>query len=129
MRFWLDANYITVCHKADTCDLSIYSAMSIGWSDAVWRVGAHCGADETVFQYPRSRPETDAGLASRHINNGLDRHGRHPQRDLPPFPQGRPLWHGGDPRNAPMIEIVTAALAFLSISVFLAQAFNAYRTG
>jgi hypothetical protein len=60
---------------------------------------------------------------------GLDHHGRHPQRDLPPFPQGRPLGHGGDPGSAPMIEIVTALLAFLSISVFLAHAFDAYRTG
>jgi hypothetical protein len=58
---------------------------------------------------------------------GIDHYGRYTQRDLPPFPQGRPLGHCGDPRGAPMIEIVTALLAFLSISVFLAHAFDAYR--
>jgi hypothetical protein len=31
--------------------------------------------------------------------------------------------------SAPMIEIVTALLTFLSISVFLAHAFDVYRTG
>jgi hypothetical protein len=48
---------------------------------------------------------------------------------LSPFPQGRPPWHGGNPGSAPMIEIVTALLAFLSIGVFVAHAFDAYRTG
>jgi hypothetical protein len=62
-------------------------------------------------------------------STGLDHYGHHPQRDLPPFPQGRRLWHCGDPGGAAMIEVVTALLAFLSISVFLAHAFDAYRTG
>jgi hypothetical protein len=34
-----------------------------------------------------------------------------------------------DPGSASMIEIVTALLAFLSIDVFLAHAFDTYRTG
>jgi hypothetical protein len=33
-----------------------------------WRSGSR--PDETVFQYPRSRPETDVGLASPLINSG-----------------------------------------------------------
>jgi hypothetical protein len=60
---------------------------------------------------------------------GCGHAGNHPQRYLSPIPQGRRLWHGGDPGSAPMIEIVTALLAFLSIGVFLAHAFDAYRTG
>jgi hypothetical protein len=62
-------------------------------------------------------------------STGLDHHGHHTQLDLPPFPQGRHRWHGGDPGSAPMIEIVTALLACLSISVFLAHAFDAVRRG
>jgi hypothetical protein len=60
---------------------------------------------------------------------GCDHAGYHPWRDLPPFSQGRPGGYRDDPGSTPMIEIVTALLALLSISVFLAHAFDAYRTG
>jgi hypothetical protein len=59
---------------------------------------------------------------------GCDHAGLTPQRDLPPISQGRPSRH----RNAggkAMTEIVVALLAFLSISVFLAHAFDAFHTG
>jgi hypothetical protein len=55
-------------------------------------------------------------------------HGRHPQRDLPPLPQGRRPWHRCDPGGAPMTDIATALLALISIGVFVAHAFDAYRT-
>jgi hypothetical protein len=57
----------------------------------------------------------------------FDHAGRHPEHDLPAIHQGRPLRHGGDPGSAPMTEIVTATLVFLSVAVFLAHAFDAYR--
>jgi hypothetical protein len=59
---------------------------------------------------------------------GFDHAGPHLQRDLPPFPQGRPSRHG-NAGGAAMTEIVVSLLAFLSISVFLAHAFDAYRAG
>jgi hypothetical protein len=59
---------------------------------------------------------------------GFDHAGPHPQRDLPPFPQERPSRYGNAGGKA-MTEIVVALLAFLSISVFLAHAFDAYRAG
>jgi hypothetical protein len=59
---------------------------------------------------------------------GFDHAGPHPQRHLGPISQGRPSRHGKAAGKA-MTEIVVALLAFLSISVFLAHAFDAYRTG
>jgi hypothetical protein len=56
---------------------------------------------------------------------GFDYAGPHPQRDLPPIPQGRPSGHGKAGGKA-MTEIVAALLVFLSISVFLAHAYDAY---
>jgi hypothetical protein len=56
--------------------------------------------NETVFHRPRSRPETDAGIASCPNN-----------------------------RRQAMTEIVTATLVLLSVAVFLAHALDAYRTG
>jgi hypothetical protein len=80
---------------------------------------------------PNSRnPPVHAGGRSTWIKTtGCDHAGEPPQRDLPPFSEGRPRWHGGDRESAAMIEIVAALLAFLSISVFLAHAFDAYRSG
>jgi hypothetical protein len=60
---------------------------------------------------------------------GLD-HGRnHTQRYLSPFPRDCRVWHGGYAGNAPMTEIVTTLLAVLSVGVFVAHAFDAYRMG
>jgi hypothetical protein len=59
---------------------------------------------------------------------GFDHDGPHPQRDLPPIPQGGLSRHGKAGGKA-MTEIVAALFVFLSISVFLAHAFDAYRTG
>jgi hypothetical protein len=59
---------------------------------------------------------------------GFDHVGPDSQRDLPPISQGRPSRHGKAGDKA-MTEIVAALLVFLSISVFLAHAFDAYRTG
>jgi hypothetical protein len=60
------------------------------------------------------------------IKTGFNHAGRHPQRDLPAISQDHPQWHRND-EGAAMTEIVTALLAFLSIGVFLAHAFDAYR--
>ena len=66
------------------------------------------------------------GLPSPQIKAGLDHVDPHPGRDLPAIPQGR--YHGLDKRvGKAMIEAATALLVFLSIGVFLAHAFDAYR--
>jgi hypothetical protein len=50
----------------------------------------------------------------------------HPGHDLSAIPQGR--YRGFDKRlGTAMIEAATALLAFLSVGVFLAHAFDAYR--
>jgi hypothetical protein len=74
----------------------------------------------------RNRPRLSCSFIKQ---RGFDHVVRHPQCNLPPFPQSCPLRHGSDPGSAPMTEIVTATLVFLGISVFLAHAFDAYRTG
>lgn len=55
-----------------------------------------------------------------------DHAGRHPQPGLPRIPQERRFRHGKH-GSAAMTEIVAAVLIFLSISIFLAHAFDAYR--
>jgi hypothetical protein len=87
---------------------------------------ARAQPDETTFPQTRSRPETEAAYAPPRSKTGFDHADPHRQRDLPAIPQGRPHWHGSNGGTA-MTEIVTALLAFLSIGVFLAHAFDAYR--
>jgi hypothetical protein len=67
------------------------------------------------------------GLPSRNqAAAGFDHVYPHPGCDLPPIPQGR--YRGLDKRvSKAMIEAATALLVFLSIGVFLANAFDAYR--
>jgi hypothetical protein len=52
----------------------------------------------------------------------------HPQLNLPRSSQELPVGHG-KPGGKVMTEVVIAVLAFLSGGVFLAHAFDAYRTG
>jgi hypothetical protein len=59
---------------------------------------------------------------------GFDHARPYPQRGLPPISQGHASRHRKAWGKA-MTEIVVALLVFLSISVFLAHAFDAYRTG
>jgi hypothetical protein len=57
---------------------------------------------------------------------GFDHVDLHAGGDLPTIPQGRN--RGFDKRlGKAMIEAATALLAFLSVGVFLAHAFDAYR--
>jgi hypothetical protein len=66
------------------------------------------------------------GLPSRNQAAGFDHVDPHPGRGLPAIPQGR--YRGLDKRlGKAMIEAATALLVFLSIGVFLAHAFDAYR--
>jgi hypothetical protein len=57
---------------------------------------------------------------------GLDHVGIGPEPHLPRVPQARPSRHFNTGRKA-MTEVVTAVLAFISIGIFLAHAFDAYR--
>ena len=62
---------------------------------------------------------------------GIDHHGHYSQRHLPPISQRRPSRHS-EPGGKAMTELVTALCVLcvlFSISVFLAHAFDAYRTG
>ncbi len=83
--------------------------------------------NETIFPdcevVPQQRPPTVLFETA-----GFDHGGPNPQRDLLPISQGRPPRHGKGGGKA-MTEIVVALLVFLSTSVFLAHAFDAYRTG
>jgi hypothetical protein len=75
----------------------------------------------------------DAGQKRLRLTTGYDDQttgfghaSRHPQRDLSPFPQKRPSRHG-EARSTQMIEAITGLCIFLSIGVFLAHAFDAFR--
>jgi hypothetical protein len=58
-------------------------------------------------------------------DNGCD-HVEHSQRNLQPVLASRPSRH--QPRGEAMIETVTALAAFFSIGMFLAHAFDVWRT-
>ena len=73
-------------------------------------------------------PKQTAGRLPPDKTRGFGHVSRHPQFDLSPFPQGCHRWHGSDPGEPPMTEVVAALLAFLSIGIFLAHAFDAFRT-
>ena len=86
--------------------------------------------NETVFRYPRSRPETDPCLPLVRIS-GIDDHGQCSQRHLPPISQRRPF-RRSEPGGKAMTDLVTTLCVIcvlLSISVFLAHALDAYRAG
>jgi hypothetical protein len=84
--------------------------------------------NETIFPDREVVPQQTRPTVLFDQTAGFDHVDPHPQRDLPPIPQGRPSRHGKAGGKA-MTEIVAALLVFLSISVFLAHAFDAYRTG
>ena len=84
------------------------------------------GGDETISADPRSFPETLAPYVVVHVTKGLDHVGIGPEPHLPRVSQTRASWHFNIGRKA-MTEVVTAILAFISIGIFLAHAFDAYR--
>jgi hypothetical protein len=70
----------------------------------------------------------NGGLASRpNQTAGFGHAGSRPQHDLSRIPQARPFRHCG-PRGKTMTETVAALLVIVSIGIFLAHAFDAYRT-
>jgi hypothetical protein len=77
------------------------------------------GTDENVL---KQKAAHTAGINKR----GSDHVGPHPQRDLQAIPQGRASRHG-ERGGIAMTETVAALFVFLSVSVFLAHAFDAYR--
>jgi hypothetical protein len=91
-------------------------------------MGCQRRPDETIFPEREVVPQQSRSTVRFVQTAGFDHVGPHPQRDLSPIPQGRPSRHGKAGGKA-MTEIVVPLLAFLSISVFLAHAFDAYRTG
>ena len=84
------------------------------------------GGDETISADPRSFPETLAPYVVVHVTKGLDHVGIGPEPHLPRVSQARASRHFNTGRKA-MTEVVTAILAFISIGIFLAHAFDAYR--
>jgi hypothetical protein len=83
--------------------------------------------DETTFPDREVVPQQSRSTVRFDQTAGFD-HVGHSQRDLSPISHGRPSRHGKAGGKA-MTEIVVPLLAFLRISVFLAHAFDAYRTG
>jgi hypothetical protein len=92
------------------------------------RVGARRWPSETIFPDREVVPQQTRPTVMFDQTAGFDHAGPNSQRDLPPISQGRPSRHGKRGGTA-MTEIVVALLAFLSTSVFLAHAFDAYRAG
>ena len=82
--------------------------------------------DETISADPRSSPETKTPYGVVHVTKGLDHVGIGPEPHLPRVSQARPSRHANTGRKA-MTEVVTAILVFVSIGIFLAHAFDAYR--
>ena len=84
------------------------------WSTKPFQRRAKCSGNTTALS---SHPRKTTGLD--HVSIG-------PEPHLPRVSQARPPRHLNLGRKA-MIEIVTALLAFISIGIFLAHAFDAYR--
>jgi hypothetical protein len=107
-------------------------ALSQIWSQKVKiparfaQAGAFRQRDETIFAWRRSAPETKSRYDPDNRTEGLDHVGIGPQPHLPRVSQTRPVRHRNTGRKA-MIEVVAAFLIFVSIGVFLAHAFDAYR--
>jgi hypothetical protein len=95
-------------------------------------------AQQQTDPNPQMQEEADKGAKTRQSGEsgyvgeqyrsttGLGHVGSPAQRDLPPIHQGCPSGPG-QPGSKAMIEVVSALLAFLSISMFLAHAVDAYR--
>src|SRR5712664_1533450 len=85
-------------------------------------------AGETIFQSRRSPPETSHIYQRPRSTTWFSHICVHSQRNLPRSSQELPVGHGKLGGKV-MTEVVTAVLVFLSVGVFLAHAFDAYRTG
>lgn len=84
--------------------------------------------DETILPVGRSHPETNQCSHPLQIKRrGCDDAGAYSQCDLPPVPSGRPSRYF-KPGGKAMTEVVTALALFFSTGVFLAHAFDMYRT-
>ena len=84
-----------------------------------WHTKPFWGTDENVLKQK-------AAYAGGVNQRGFHHVGPHPQRDLQAIPQGRACRHGEQEGTA-MTETVAALFVLLSVSVFLAHAFDAYR--
>ena len=91
------------------------------------RMGCQRRPDETILPDREVVPQQSRSMIRFDQTAGFDHVGPHPQRDLSPIPQGRPSRHF-EPGSKAMTETVTALAMFFSISVFLAHAFDVYRT-
>jgi hypothetical protein len=92
------------------------------------RSGAKRWPSETIFPDREVVPQQTRPTVLFNQTAGFDHAGPNPERGLPPISQERPSGYGNAWGKA-MTEIVAALLVFLSISVFLAHAFDAYRAG
>jgi hypothetical protein len=81
---------------------------------------------ETIFTCREALRKQTAATVVTTAQTGLDHVGISSQPHLPRISQACPFWHGNTGRKA-MTEVVTAFLIFVSIGVFLAHAFDAYR--
>jgi len=86
----------------------------------------HTRPHETVFPDLEILPKQTGAVIPPKLIRGCDHVAAHSQCDLSPVSSGRPS-RLFKPGSEPMIEIVTALTVFLSIAIFLAHAFDAYR--
>jgi hypothetical protein len=85
-----------------------------------------CWRYETIFACREALRKQTAATVVNIGQTRLDHVGISPQPHLPRISQTCPFRHGNTGRKA-MTEVVTAFLIFVSIGVFLAHAFDAYR--
>jgi hypothetical protein len=81
---------------------------------------------ETILANREALRKQTASTVGQPEQTGLDHVGISTQPHLPRIYQACPSRHGNTGRKA-MTEVVTAFLIFVSIGVFLAHAFDAYR--
>jgi hypothetical protein len=81
---------------------------------------------ETILTCRETLRKQTAATVVTTGQTGLDHVGISAQPHLPRIYQACPFRHGNTGRKA-MTEVVTAFLIFVSIGVFLAHAFDAYR--
>jgi hypothetical protein len=84
------------------------------------------GRYETIFACREAFRKQTAATIRQSEQTRLDHVGIGAQRHLPRIYQACPFRHGNTGRKA-MTEVVTAFLLFVSVGVFLAHAFDAYR--
>jgi hypothetical protein len=82
--------------------------------------------DETILTCREALRKQTAATVVTTGQTRLDHVGISPKPHLPRISQACPFRHGNTGRKA-MTEVVTAFLIFVSIGVFLAHAFDAYR--